>query len=587
MFFFPAAAATGVSYFAEQSPLDQGAQPAPAELSSARNARNIFIGASVILGLTTTGLVFFFRRRTFVTRTTAMQKIRESESLSRSREERLALAAEAGEIGMWEFEVNTGKVIWNRTMHAIHQTDPDSYVPTFETQQGFVVEEDQAAFEAEFRRCQDSRHPFIQEYRIKDQSGQTREIKTRANFLGEPKGPALRAVGTLIDISDVKAAAAAKEAAAADKAKTEFLALMSHEIRTSLNGVLGFTSLLRETLLNPEQLGYLETMDESGNRLIHLVNNILDLTKIEAGAIHIEPVTFAVRPYLQQLHEQFQTMAGEKKLLYELWVDESVPEALHTDPHPLSQILTNLLSNAVKFTKQGHVRLRMRIEPAEDQWEWHFTVEDTGPGIAPELLPHLFQAFYQGDGSSVSRKGSTGLGLVITRRFAKKLNGHLEISSEVDEGSAFSFVFSGPRVELPQTTADPAPDPTVHLAGKRILVVEDNVVSRKLCALQLQRFHCQVEFAETGLSAVVQAATGDFDAILMDVQLPDIDGHDAAKRIRAIENRESHVPIIAITANAMEEDRQRCLEAGMDDFLSKPLKLEVLAKTLARWVGPK
>lgn len=686
--------------------LETSREPVMAELAFARDVRDMAIGAAVILGLVTAGMVFFLRYRSFVDHATGLHKIRESESLFRSTyerspvamalsdpngrilqanrafcrflgyeakellkllpsdytrsakslgatvpaplhsnrqveqryrhkdgqtvwglvstavvqdarqqvshvlsqvvditerktveetlrlsEERLALAANAGGIGMWDLDLKTGEVFWNLVMHSIHQTDADVFVPTFENQWSFVAGEDRVALEEEFRACLETGRPFIWEYRIKDLKGELHDIKAHAHFIREPKCKATRAVGTLIDITADKTEAAelirTREAAlAADKAKSEFLAIMSHEIRTPLNGVLGFTSLLRGTPLNAEQRGYLETMDESGHRLINLVNDILDLSKIEAGAIRIEPATYAIRPFLQQLHDQFRNLTTEKNLQYELLVDKSVPEAIHTDPHRLGQILTNLLGNAVKFTTKGRVRFRVWTDPLPDQWEWHFSIEDTGPGIAPEIMPNLFQAFYQVDSSNTRRHGGTGLGLAITRRFAKRLGGHLVLRSEVDEGSEFTFILPAPRVELSQAAPDsPDPsDPATRLAGKRILVVEDNAVNRKLCGLQLKRLRCEVEFAETGLSAVEQATSGDFDAILMDIQLPDIDGHTATHRIRAAEKGGDHVAIIALTANAMAEDRQRCLDSGMDDFLSKPLKFDLLAKTLARWV---
>jgi PAS domain S-box-containing protein len=516
------------------------------------------------------------------------------EETLRLSEERLALAADAGGVGMWDYDIQTGEVVWNSVMHSIHHTEAKSFAATFDKQQRFVVEAERGAFEAEFRRCMREGRPFIREYLIADKSGGTHHVKTRALFIRDSNGRLVRAVGTAIDVSVEKAEAAelirTREAAlAADKAKSEFLAIMSHEIRTPLNGVLGFTSLLKGTPLNLEQQGYLETMEASGERLINLVNDILDLSKVEAGEIRIEPVTFAIRPFLQTLHEQFRLPTDEKHLGYELAVAVSAPEMIHTDPNRLGQILGNLLGNAVKFTAKGHVRFSVHAIPKAENWEWHFSVEDTGPGIPPEVMPNLFQAFYQVDSTNTRRHSGAGLGLAISRRFAKRLNGQLVLRSEVDEGSEFTFILPTPPTEISQPEVAPSDptDPTdqaAHLAGKRILVVEDNAVNRKLCGLQLKRLGCEMEFAETGLAAVEKARAEDFDAILMDIQLPDLDGYAVTGRIRAAENDGTHVAIIALTANAMAEDRKRCLDAGMDDFLSKPLKIRLLAETLTRWI---
>ena len=515
------------------------------------------------------------------------------EETLRLSEGRLTFAADAGRVGMWDYDIKSGEVVWNMVMHQIHQTEAETFTATFDIQREFILEEDREIFTESFRKCLKEGRPFSQEYRITSRNGDIRHLKTRALFLKDAAGKPARAVGTAIDVSVEKAEAAelirTREAAlAADRAKSEFLAMMSHEIRTPLNGVLGFASMLKATPLNPEQLGYLETMESSGGRLINLVNDILDLSKIEAGEIKIEPVTFAIRPFLHKIHEQFLLQAREKNLHYELFTDESVPEALHADPQRLGQILTNLLGNAVKFTTKGHVRFRVKTLPQAETLEWHFSVEDTGPGISPEAMPRLFQAFYQVDSSNTRRHGGTGLGLAISRRFAKRMNGQLVLRSELEYGSEFTFILPVPTESpVPPNTAPASPNHLLNaacLAGKRVLVVEDNAVNRKLCGLQLKRLGCQIEFAETGLAAITRAREEQFDIILMDIQLPDLDGYDATRQIRAHETPGTHMPIIALTANAMPEDRAKCLEAGMDDFLSKPLQYETLAETLSRWV---
>lgn len=507
-------------------------------------------------------------------------------------EERLAIAAGAGEVGMWDCDVKSGTVVWNSVMHEIHQTDPATFVPTFALQRQFIVEDDQQAFSQAFGQGLKTNQPYSGEYRLVTKTGTTRHVKTSATFLRDESGKSVRAVGTTIDITVEKAEAEelrrTREAAlAADRAKSEFLSMMSHEIRTPLNGVLGFASLLKGTPLNPEQLGYIETMESSGGRLVNLVNDILDLSQLEVGKIQIEPSTFPARPFLEKLHAEYAALALEKNLSYELIIEDPVPQTLHTDPNRLRQILGNFLSNAVKFTETGRVRLRAKATHEGATWEWLFTVEDTGPGIDPEELPKLFQPFHQLDSSNSRIHGGTGLGLAISRRMTKRLGGQLVLQSEVGYGSIFGLILPS-LADAPPCSSTPVPasseNPGGRLASKRVLVVEDNAVNRKLCGLQLKRLGCVVSYAETGEEAISKLNTEQFDAILMDVQLPKLDGYDTTRLIRASEKDGVSQAIIALTANAMPEDRRRCLDAGMNDFLSKPLQFETLAETLGRWV---
>lgn len=519
-----------------------------------------------------------------------------AEDTLRLNEERLALAATAGKVGMWDGDLRSGHIVWNEVMHRIYQTEAGSFSPTFATQDGFIHEEDRAAVAELFQRCVRDGSPYEQEYRITLPGGGIRHIKASAVIFRDEKGRALRAVGTSIDITAEKEESQelirAKESAlAADKAKSEFLAVMSHEIRTPLNGVLGFVSMLKSTRLDSEQQSFIETMESSGQGLLALVNDILDLSKIESREIHIEPSTFEIRPFIRKIHQQLDAQAYAKELHYDFFVEYSVPKSIHTDPIRLGQILTNLLGNAVKFTDSGRVELCVSAKPRglhQKEWDWHFAVRDTGPGIPEEALPSLFKLFYQVDSSATRRHGGTGLGLAISERLAKLLGGGIQAESRLDEGSTFTLTIAAPRGQSSPGLARLLPEhtpaaPTFPTLGKKVLVVEDNPVNRKLCALQLKRLGCETEFAETGFQAVEKVRKGNFDVVLMDMQLPDLDGCGATREIRREERTGEHLRIIALTANAMPEDRKRCLDAGMDDFLSKPLRYETLATTLAKW----
>lgn len=519
---------------------------------------------------------------------------RVAEEVLRSSEERLALAAEAGHVGTWDFDVVKSEIVWNNVMHTIHQTTkpPASREEYFQ----HVHEDDRMRLALELQKSLESGAPFHIEYRILVKDG-IRHLNVNAVVYLNNKNRSVRMVGTVIDVTEEKEKSGelvrAKEAAlAADRAKSEFLAVMSHEIRTPLNGVLGFVSMLKNTPLDSEQLSYIETMESSGQGLLMLVNDILDLSKIESKEIHIEPTAFEIRPFLRKVHQQLQAQAYQKGLHYECAVEYSVPKTIYTDEMRLGQILTNILGNALKFTEHGEVSLVATAKPVgffQKDWEWSFTIRDSGPGIPQEAIPSLFKLFYQVDSSATRRHGGSGLGLAISQRLAHMLGGEIRVDSRVGEGTEFTVVIIAPKgMAAPLgnvvPTAKPIDTSELGMRGKRILVVEDNSVNRKLCALQLKRLGCDAEFAETGLEAVEKVRRHTFDAVLMDMQLPDLDGCDATRKIREEVVGGASLSIIALTANAMPEDRKKCLDAGMNDFLSKPLQYETLAATLSKWV---
>lgn len=531
----------------------------------------------------------------YMTQVVDITERKRAEETVRLSEERLALAADAGHVGMWDCDMTSGRVVWNDVMHEIYHTDFKTFEPTLDGQHEVVCEEDREAVLKEFRRCQALSIPYLQEFRITTPKG-VRHVKASAQFIRDQSGHGKRAVGTTIDITEEKEESEelirTREAAlAADKAKSEFLAVMSHEIRTPLNGVLGFVSMLKNTPLDAEQMSYIDTMENSGQGLLALVNDILDLSKIESREIHVDATNFEVRPFVRKIHQQLQARAYEKKLHYDFFVEYSVPKTMHSDPIRLGQILTNILGNAVKFTDYGRIELHVSAKPLglyQKNWEWIFSVKDTGPGIPKEAIPNLFKLFYQVDSSATRRHGGTGLGLAISHRIATLLNGEIKVESEPGEGTLFTITITAPRGQqaapVPIITPPNPLEPPAKVQGKRILVVEDNPVNRKLCALQLKRLGCMADFAETGLEAIDKVRENSFDAVLMDMQLPDLDGCGATREIRREERAGERLSIIALTANAMPEDRKRCLDAGMDDFLSKPLQYETLAATLSKWV---
>ncbi len=371
------------------------------------------------------------------------------------------------------------------------------------------------------------------------------------------------------------------EAAAA--AKSEFLGIMSHELRTPLNGVLGFSELLADTPLDEEQKSCVDTISKSGEHLLAIVNDILDFSSIENGAIAIQVEPFAFAGLVESSEQAVRKSAMDKGLEIRSVIGPGVPEQIPGDERRIRQILINLLGNAVKFTSNGSVTLRVETVKMEGRQFLDFSVEDTGIGMTSETMELLFHPFVQADMKRNRTFGGTGLGLAISQRLAEAMGGKITILSTPGKGSTFTFHL--PLEILPPSSepADAAPcDPdSAQPAGALVLVVEDDHNSTVLAGKILQRLGCRAEFAADGAEAVKTFEPAKFSAILMDMAMPVMDGIEATKIIRARESG-SRVPIIALTANVMPGDRERCLDAGMDDFLSKPFKKDELAAILAR-----
>jgi two-component system, sensor histidine kinase len=387
---------------------------------------------------------------------------------------------------------------------------------------------------------------------------------------------------------------AKEQAEAGNLAKAQFLANMSHEIRTPLNGVVGALDLLTRQDLRPEQLKLLSTAISSSEALLTLLNEVLDYSKIEAGSLELRSEPLRLQPVLGSILDLLSPLADYKGIRLSLDFDAALPAWVKGDAGRIRQVLLNLIGNAVKFTDHGQVNVRAKRGPVLDDARvvLLLEVEDTGIGIPPEALSRLFTPFFQADQSDRRRFGGTGLGLVISKRLAEAMGAELTVESELGRGSSFLFrlpletLSSTPDV-LPEEPA--ADDPPASLAG-RVLLVEDNPVNRMLAVAMLHRLGLRPAEAENGLAAL-QAMDGTrFDLVLMDCQMPVMDGFQATRAIRAREHGllAPHTPIIAITANALSGDAERCLEAGMDGYLAKPYTLKALRETLAPWLeaGP-
>ena len=509
------------------------------------------------------------------------------EALDETRDH-LQLAVEAARLALWDWQLATQQVFltarWGEMLGDIAM---EGYWSSADLQER-IHPEDRDRIDALNRDLlSGAQQHAVSQYRVRTADGwlwvESHGMVAEHDAQGRP----LRLMGTLADISERKLAENESEQARASaeqasRAKSEFLANISHEVRTPLNALMGLTRLLMDSPLNPEQKNWLELMDSSAHALLSLLNDVLDLSRIEAGKLSVEQVRFDLHQALQDVGALYAEQARAKPLEWSLELSPALPAQMQGDPGRLRQVLTNLLSNALKFTPRGG-RIQVTADLASSAGgarQLRLQVQDSGVGISPRQQATIFDAFTQADASTARRYGGSGLGLAICSRLVKLMGGRLELQSALGQGSTFTLTLplgeASPSDHAPMTA--PAELDELAQAGQRFaghcaLVAEDHPVNELLMTQMLQRLGFTVRHARNGQQALEQWSQGGVDIVLMDVQMPGTSGLEATRLIRDQEIRRGlpHTPIVAVTANAMNGDREACLAAGMDGYTPKPV----------------
>ncbi len=513
------------------------------------------------------------------------------EASLRQKERDLREAQRIAHIGSWQWNQATDTVTGSEELYRIYGLDPNGEFPSFRQQRGTLYTETawQRLHEAVLETLGTGQGYQCDEEALRN--GSSIWVTIRCETMRNAAGRTVGLYGTVQDVTERKQVEfalqkAKEEAEAANRIKSEFLANMSHEIRTPMNGILGFADLILLGAAPDKIREYALIIRQSGKALLDIINDILDLSKIEAGRVELDAKPFSLREVVRATLLPLNVMAAQKRLTLQTSVQPEAPDRLIGDRGRLTQVLTNLVGNAIKFSERGAVRIDVAAADATQAGKalLRFTIADQGIGIARDRLEQIFDPFTQAGTSAHVKYGGTGLGLSISRSLAQMMGGEIEAESEEGRGSTFSFTASFDLAAAPDVVA-PAP-PTAVAANPgifRVLVVEDNTVNRILAVNFLHNLGHAVAEAKDGREALEKLRAEPFDLVLMDVRMPGMDGIEATRRIRAGEAGPPDIPIVALTAFALTGDRERLLEAGMDDYLSKPIEASALGRMLEKF----
>ena len=502
---------------------------------------------------------------------------RKAEEFERLRaSERLALATRVSGVGVWEWDLVSDELIWDERVHELFDLPYGLERPTHETYRRLVHPDDIERLAAALEDSRTGQGALDMELRVLRADGGLRHLRTIATVVQDGQGRAVRMIGSISDLTEARRLH--EEALAASQAKSQFLATMSHEIRTPLNGVLGMAQAMTAFPLSDDQRARLDVIRDSGQSLLAILNDILDLSKVEAGQLALEAVNFDLGRLLAGAHATFASIADDKGLRFSLDLGDAAGTYCG-DPTRVRQVVSNLISNAIKFTADGEVRVSAHLDDG-----LRIVVSDSGMGVPQQALTAIFNTFTQADASITRTHGGTGLGLAISRRLARLMGGDIVVESQKGAGSIFTLhlpmlPIAGRVIEDEAT----ALDKDAHRSLK-VLVAEDNEVNRLVVTALLAQIGVEPVLVENGAEAVEAWRREDWDVILMDVQMPVMDGIAATRRIREEEVMRGggRTPIIALTANAMPHHVDEYRQVGMDSFVSKPIDVRMLLTALQR-----
>jgi len=506
--------------------------------------------------------------------------------------ERMQVATSVTQLGIWEYVIASETLEWDTWMFRHHDKRKQTFQPSLQAWLDCIFEQDVSNLKTNFLFSINKGKQLAQDYRVETVSG-TRFLSVNADVIIDINNKPVRLVGTVRDISEQvlheqRLQEARRKAEVAAKIKSNFVANMSQEIRAPLNTIMGTTELLNSTSLDTKQHSYLALMQSSTKSLVHIVNDVLDLSKLESGKMSVEKYSFNLHEFLEHTLASHQSMAQQKNLRLTHSVDASVPQFIISDAFKIKQILTCLIDNAIKFTSLGYVLVNVQyISEENDEHTGSLVCEvsDTGIGIATNALDRIFEKFQQSEKDTFQRYGGTGLGLNICRHLTQLLDGKVSVESELHKGSMFTVSIPVTVPKNGHANNTPQLD-TLNLLGKRILIVDDVEINRLIMGQMLNDTSADIVYAENGKQAVRLFASQSFDLVLMDVLMPIMDGLEATKIMRSTmsEFNSNSIPIISLTAHAAPGDREMCIEAGMNDYLNKPISryelFELLRKTL-------